>query len=340
MKIIEIDDPNWDIYIQKLPLEMQDIYFTQSYYKMCEFSEQGDAKMAVLEQGDEIIVYPFILREITGYQLDDTYYDIETGYGYGGPTGNIHNEALRERFETEFLAYCKEQRVVCEFVRFHPLLQNENAFTQDMQVLQNRKTVSVDLTLDLEDMQKNQLKLDKWQRVKKAKRNGLEIVFQKNFDVFRNVYEATMNKVSADTYYYFNDEYYNHLQNNNAIYCYVKYGEIIIASSVFMEYSNRLHHHLTGSLKEYLQFAPNHFILWESICYAKENGFTTLHLGGGRTNEDDDSLFKFKKGFSKQIHNFYIGKRVLNQEIYEQLINEWKQKTGREQTLFLQYRQE
>ena len=37
-----------------------------------------------------------------------------------------------------------------------------------------------------------------------------------------------------------------------------------------------------------------------------------------------DPLFKFKSGFSKENRKFYIGKKIHNQEIYDQIISIWE----------------
>ncbi|GAH37862.1 unnamed protein product, partial [marine sediment metagenome] len=43
----------------------------------------------------------------------------------------------------------------------------------------------------------------------------------------------------------------------------------------------------------------------------------------------NDSLFKFKKGFNKNgLLDFYVGRKINNEDIYEKLVKEWKIKNG------------
>ena len=54
--------------------------------------------------------------------------------------------------------------------------------------------------------------------------------------------------------------------------------------------------------------------------WGKENGYNVIHNGGGRTNSEEDSLYKFKKQFAQNTKfDFYIGKNIWNQDIYKKL---------------------
>ena len=44
-----------------------------------------------------------------------------------------------------------------------------------------------------------------------------------------------------------------------------------------------------------------------------------LHFGGGRTNDQNDSLLKFKKSFSNTLSEFYIGEKIHNEFLYNEL---------------------
>ena len=46
-------------------------------------------------------------------------------------------------------------------------------------------------------------------------------------------------------------------------------------------------------------------------------GVRHINFTGGRTSDEKDPLFKFKKRFSNDIKPFYIATRVLDQQIYD-----------------------
>ena len=59
----------------------------------------------------------------------------------------------------------------------------------------------------------------------------------------------------------------------------------------------------------------------EIIKYLKKNNFKFFCLGGGSKN--DDGIFKFKKKYSKNVIDFYIGTKVHNLEKYNYFTNMW-----------------
>ena len=105
------------------------------------------------------------------------------------------------------------------------------------------------------------------------------------------------------------------------------YGNKIIASSLIMRHSKYLHYHFSGALREYRKLQANNLLLYEVAKWGNENGYEKFHLGGGYESESD-SLYKFKKSFSKlEDNDFYIGKKIHNIELYNNLtaiVNETK----------------
>lgn len=338
IKILDTNCEEWNTYINKLPRNLIDIYYKREYYKIQEVNGDGIGKLFIYEEDDKLAIYPFLINEIKGYDLDNIYYDIETAYGYGGPIVSCNDESFRFNFESAFKNFCKENCIVAEFIRFNPLLNNQNIFKENVEVIKNRTTVYIDLNKSIDDIWSNEISSKNRNMIRKAEKSGLTIELEENIDTFKKIYETTMNKVNANDYYYFNDEYYEALKELNNVYISIKLDGIIIASAIFMNYKDFFHYHLAGSLKEYLKYSPNNLLLWAAIQYAKNNGFKIMHLGGGLTDDHDDNLFKFKKSFSKSKYDFYIGKRIHNKKIYNYLINEWEEKNDKSSKNLLRYK--
>ena len=66
--------------------------------------------------------------------------------------------------------------------------------------------------------------------------------------------------------------------------------------------------------------------MWYGIRRAKERWCKWFHFGGGTTGNDDDRLLHFKRNFSKELGDFWIGKRVHNQSVYDMVVEQWKNK--------------
>ena len=338
--IITADNPKWDEYIQKLPLDNQDIYFTSQYYLLEEKEGHGLPQLFVFtDDTDNLGIYPFLKRPINSHQINGHYYDIETAYGYGGPLVKNKDADFIEKFESAFLQYCQDENIIAEFVRFHPLIKNETIFKKRIQVLHNRKTVWLDLTPNIETIWMYQISTQNRNIIRKCQKNNLSIQINRDYEEFIKMYEETMDKVGADSFYFFGKEYYDFIRNNcNCTLLSVTDGKETIAAAIFMGYGNYFHYHLSGSKKDALRLSPNNLLLWEAIQYAQKHGYKKMHFGGGLSDSTEDNLFKFKSRFSKNYADFYIGKRIHNQEVYKILIDNWEAKHGERAQLFLQYR--
>lgn len=337
-KVLHTTDKEWDNYLQKLPSSKQDVYYTSAYYRTCEENGDGLAEMFIYEVGENLIIYPYLINEIKGYPLDMKYYDIETCYGYGGPIGNSNDDNIYIKFREVFKAYCKEKNIVCEFIRFHPLINNAMIKWQDIEVVHNRSTVTVDLTKSEEEIWKQEISSKNRNMIRKAIKNNLCVEVASNRETFIDIYKQTMSKVRAVDYYFFSDAYYDEIYKVPHVQLNIKKEDIIIASAIFMQYKEYLHYHLSGSRQEYLRYAPNSLLLWEAIKYGKQQGMKAFHLGGGLSDSLQDPLFKFKKEFSNNLTSFYIGKCILNKKVYNKLITEWERHHSQSSRLFLQYK--
>ena len=339
--VIDCENIKWDEYCKKMPIEKQDIYFTRQYYCMGQKVQGGNGKLFVYEdENGNIGLYPFIKREVICPENEKKYYDIETAYGYGGPIIKEEKPQFVRAFESAFLQYCQKESIIAEFVRFHPLLKNEHVFIDDIQAVHNRSTVWLDLDTDIENIWMNDISAQNRNTIRKGTKNGLRVVEQHDYSKFMELYIDTMRNVGADKFYYFEESYFDEMENSKEyILLEVKYESRTIAAAVFMGYGNYFHYHLAGSDKNFLKLAPNNVLLWEAIKYAKEHGYKKMHFGGGLTDSLDDSLFRFKQRFSSTYADFYIGKRIHNKEVYDSLIRSWEEKHGRKASLLLQYRE-
>lgn len=336
--ILHTEDEKWDYYVRLLPLELQDIYYFRKYHQL--YEKKGYmAELFVYIEGEDIGIYPYMKTEVNRPYLEKRYYDIETVYGYGGPLANNKTEGFIRRFEKEFDEYCETNDIVAEFVRFHPVIKNEHLFNE-INVIHNRKTVLLDVSKEVDDIWMNQVSTQNRNIIRKCYKNGLCVEQSTDYDEFKKIYEETMNKVGADDFYYFDTNYYKKMSVSSDFYLLgVKYDNKYIAMGIFMQCGEYFHYHLAGSRKEYLKLSPNNLLLWEAIKYANKNGSHYMHFGGGLTDSEEDSLFRFKSKYSKESLDFYIGKKIIKKDIYDLLIDEWEKLHQRKASILLQYKE-
>lgn len=168
--------------------------------------------------------------------------------------------------------------------------------------------------------------------IRKAINHGLTFIADYSFEYlkdFISIYNATMHRLEADSFYFFDQEYYVKLCNalrNKFFLGVVKKENEVISAAIFMHNSYYGQYHLAGSKREYSNLGANNFLLWNAALELKSLGVKLFHLGGGYNSHSDNSLYKFKKAFSNNEAEFYIGKWIFNQQKYDILKSEWEAK--------------
>jgi len=304
-----------------------DIYFEPNYARLYE-TEEDKAVEYKLECEYGVITNLFMKRPVH-IALDDgvQYYDIITPYGYGGPV--IHQAADKEQliasYMTDFREYVKQQNIVSEFVRFHPIVGNGVDFRSAYNSIYDRKTVGTNLTY--EDVITTEFSRQKRKDIRRILRNP-DIRFEVNehpdtLDDFEEVYYSTMDRDKADNYYYFGKEYFRNMLASfpeHIITGKVFLKDITIAMGIYFRYGKYLHAHLSGTISEYLEFSPAYILKYALALYGHEKGYEVIHYGGGTSSSPDNSLYKFKKDFGKNTDfDFYIAKMIWNQDVYRKL---------------------
>lgn len=315
----------WNKYLEKFKENQKDIYFSEEYVKLYE-SDHGKARCAVCQENNKIILMPYIRKEIDGY------FDFETAYGYGGPISNTDNQEWIDKALLEMEKLFERERYVCGFIRFHSLLNNVEICKNYMQVLFDRNTVAINTEESEKEIWLKQITSKNRNMIRKAEKNGLE--YKAEFDFaslakFIELYNATMTRLEAEDFYFFDDKYYQTFIDKfkgKAFLGTVKKDGELVCAALFMFSKNFGHYHLEGSNHDYSKLAANNLLLWKTACEFHKLGIKEFHLGGGYNSNPENTLLKFKKSFSSNIKDFYIGKWIFNQRKYDELKNTWMEK--------------
>lgn len=305
-----------------------DIYFDDNYGALYAGVENGEAIVRNFECEAGRIKHQFIIRKID-LPSGICYNDIVTPYGYGGPIIVGLNEGytkdqLVSLYEENFIEYARENNIVSEFVRFHPIFSNAEDFAKMYQPECIRHTLLTDLTYD--DPVQEQFSKGCRKNIRRALNSGVTFRVERapeNIDSFIEIYYSTMDRNKATDYYYFDEKYFADCLKNfreNLVYLEALYEGKTIAAGLYFIYGDIIHVHLSGTLAEYLHLSPAYILRYAITLWGKENGFSMIHHGGGRTNSEEDSLYLFKKQFAtKRELEFYVGRRIWNMDAYREL---------------------
>ena len=317
--IINIDNPVWDSIVRTF--DNYDVYYLSGYVKAFKIHGDGNPSLMYYKTDNLEAAYVFFLRETahTGW------YDAITPYGYGGTLfkGDTSTDCLTA-FHSEWLRFAKENNIVDNFVRFHPILDNAFHNRSLINVIDLGQTIAMDLTS--EDLIWSNISSKNRNMIRKAEKNGVSIHHGKGMellDIFIEIYNKTMEHDSASDYYYFKHDFYESIDrdlNDNYEIFYAVYDGKIVSMAIMIFANHRMHYHLSGSLFEYRFLAPSNLLLYKAALWGMENGMKTFHLGGG-VGSGRDNLYKFKEGFNRNgQHQFSIGKEIMDEEKYNELV--------------------
>ena len=356
IRVYTTKDKEWNAYVDAA--SAPDIYFRSEYSRIYEEKYTpavdalfgGEAQLFVMGDKKEFAAMPFLKRTIP----ETEFYDMASPYGYSGPlvkTAPENEKVLVKKFHEAFATYASENKIVTAFMRLNPVVKNY-LWEENGEKINN--TVVVDLAKDEQTLL---AEMDKKARtaMRKAQREGVVVSAvpwkkgQVRDDAARDLtllYTASMRKKNAGAHYFFPLHFFENTLNmlgEHAIVFIARHRDTPIGAAIFMYQYGNMHYHFSGIDPEYHLLYPTNLLLFEAVRCGRKNGCRVLHLGGGTTNSDNDSLFKFKASFARGRSEYYVKKIIFDKKKYDELTEKRKaelQKHGKEpkQAFFPAYR--
>ncbi len=344
LMLIPATSSGWCTYLERTKHD----FFHTAQYHLAETSRGGEALLAVYGKGDKFVAWPYILRDIDTHKprTNETFKDITSVYGYSGPIGyrcELGEPFLDCAWDAMIEAW-RAESVVSVFARCHPLLENHKLLPIHNDgggvvgpyetTCLHGKTVAIDLSRSQADL---------WNSYKRQLRQALHRMFQLGMAAtydpdwlylndFVRLYYGTMKRNHATPFYFFPNKYFLKLKEAlgpHGSLMVTRYEGQTIGAALLIEYSGFVNVHLLSSDERFAHLSVSKLIVHEAQAWAQRRGNRFLHLGGGRGNRDDDSLFRFKRLFSEDTYPFYTSRWILDQEMYKFLVNERRKKLER-----------
>ena len=295
----EVEPERWDDVLRAAGVT--DVYYSRGFVRAS--AALVDAEPVLLRHRD--VFFACLLRS------DPV--DVVTPYGYGGPVGGPQDE-----FPAAYEEWCARRGVVSSFAVFHPLLRNAGP---PFRCTPLAGTVAWDLRGAaglLEGMHKHHRRL-----VRRAQRAGYDVLVEprpSDLTEFAAVYAQTMRRAGASPFYFFPPPYWSELAAGvPLVRVDVRSRGELLASVLGMGEPPWLHFHLGGASDAARGTGASHLALYRLACWAREQGFETLHLGGG-VGGREDSLLEFKLRFAPEGRvGVAIGKAVHDLPAYLRL---------------------
>jgi hypothetical protein len=300
--LIEVEPGDWDALLARLGVD--DVYLRREYVESACAIEPGTP--TYLSEGE--VVFPCIVREFRGAL------DVTTPYGYGGPVAAAEDA---DSFYGAYRDWCRERGVVSTFVRFHPLYENQRYARIAVEPLGSTVAWRLQAGELFERMHSHHRRV-----VRKAQRAGLEVIVEEapSLDEFAALYERTMKRLEADSFYLFTPDYWESLRALSVLLVSVRHGDEQVASVLCFAAKPWLHYHLGASSDEGRRVGASHLVLYEAAAWARAQGYELFHLGGG-VGGRADSLFEFKSRFDPgAAREFAIGRAIHDETAYHDLV--------------------
>jgi hypothetical protein len=308
-----------------------DAYHLPDYSLLEATRLQGSAEAMVISHQDCLMFVPYLVRSC--YILFPTQQDIAntldviSPYGYPGilMSDGVGGDFIVQAWE--MLQEDLRSRGVCAaFFRLHPILSQELRLHLPAELLVHHgKTVSVDLQLSEAEIWAHTRKGHQ-STINKTKRLGFNhriVTANADFDAFLSVYKETMDRVSATDAYYFNEVYFEALLGlgDRLKLCLTELDGELAAACLFFESQGIVQMHLGGTKTSHMALSPFSGLIDYVRYWAKAQGHQYLHLGGGVGGSTEDSLFKFKSGFSRHQHDFHTLRCIIDPVRYQRLVD-------------------
>jgi hypothetical protein len=336
MQIKVFDQTNSSEYL-KLLTEFKldlDVFYQPGFLKVEAKNLKGNFEIFTVSDLDknQLFVYPYIKLPCHG--RFSNFVDVTSPYGYAGPF--CSNRDLFEFSENAFLEHMKQENVVSEFVRYHFIYNEEIFFEREISNELNRTVIVFTLKNEWDEIWKNHISMNNRNYVNRFEKDGFSLVLTqdiKELDDFITLYYQTMENAEASESFFFSKEYFYDLFQELSDRTYiakVMKDEIVYSSVLFFVSGSIVEPFLNGRNLNYLKL-PSSVPLYINLAkWAQNHNFEILNMGGGRTHASDDSLFQFKKRLSNQVRSFYIGKRIHNKKIYQDIIEDFIKENGQD----------
>jgi len=309
-----------------------DFYHTYDYHQLAK-SKNDTPILITYREGDCIIGLPVLLREI----YETGYYDITSVYGYTGPVmKNIDQNFINETFKKQLISFFTNNKIVSVFSRLHPFIAfQEKAINGLGEVLKLSKIVNIDLTKSLDEQKAVFSKTTKRYIKKTRKLCSVKIGgASSDINTFIDLYYENMDRVQAKKSYYFDKEYFEKFIGSedfetDVLFAIHEETSEIISAAMMVKSNNIIQYHISGTRNNYLDLTPIRVLIDEMRIRGTQQGYKYFNLGGG-LGSSEDSLFNFKASFSKDFKDFEIWKYIIDPEKYNQLVEQFSDKTKNE----------
>ena len=344
LEILTTNDANrWNETLKEIGV--YDFFHLAAFHKLAEMRGECSAVMPVYREGDYILAFPLLLRDIEIDGIATGLKDATSVPGLAGPVASARTPIdVIKRFHQEMQNFFEQNNIITVYSRLNPLLNQPELLEGYGEVVEVGVTQSIDLTPPPE-VQFARYRSDHRRTIRRLQSMGFtcEKVGIDYLDDFLRIYIDTMHRLNADRAYFYERSYFEFLfrEMGDVLHLFICKDDQENVTSVDLcsECNGIIQGHLAGTAAEYLPLAPSKLVYDAIRIWGNKIGANTFHLGGSLGGRKD-SLYEFKMGFGAQEHVYSTWRHIADQKSYDYLCDIAEQKAGKEQnaSYFPKYR--
>lgn len=327
----------WRTLVDALPPMRRDIHFLPEYGLIHKDAYQHEPLLAVLSHDQGFVIQPLVrrpLRELPflAGELDrDQFSDVANPYGFGGPVcNNLDPVPAREiyaRFAERLAKWFQSEGIASEFCCLHPFLvdHQRSMINGTIDASYEKDVVFIDLRGETDPA----ASLNRGNRANVHKASRAKVLVERvettpsNLALFDRLYRETMIRRKAEARWFVPETYFasccQRLSDRRASLFFARIGDLVECAYLLVHAFSTVYYHFAGTRATRPELKASNLTMLETARWARNAGFSRYHLGGGVTSGANDSLLRFKAGFSKDRARLYTYFQVRNGDIYKTL---------------------
>lgn len=330
------DAGRWKALVNALPLALRDIHFLPEYGLIYRESYGFRPSLAVFQNDEGFVIQPFVQRPLgelpflAGSGDGMNFADIANPYGFGGPVSSASDPAIAHKlyraFADRFSDWCDREGIASEFCVLHPLFaEHQRSMLRDTLEARHEKDVVV---VDLAHTNLTE-GLNRGQRsnVSRAQRGGVKVTkvdpTPENLSTFRELYLATMGRRQAAERWFVPERYFSDccrlLGPQRSSLFFGAVGDEVECAYLLIHDFETAYYFFAGSRGAFPEHKVTNLTMFETALWVQKAGYSRYFLGGGVTRDPDDSLLRFKAGFSELRAPLYTYFCVRDRAVYDEL---------------------
>ncbi len=305
-----------------------DIYMYPEYLAAEDAGTDGTIVLCRFDCAHGSVLHAMLVRPIGAADPKAMRFDAISPFEYGGPILSAPTGRSPQRLiaaaQAALSELCERLGVVSEFVRFNPVLGNHAGWRGHYKIRKSCDNVVVDLTSGTENIFANYSESQR-RNIRLARRDRISIETAtpspSACQAFLDIYRATMNRLGADTSYYFSEQYFETLfrMNSSFLGCYraISGAGEDLAALLVISAGNTAHSHLMGTSARGLKTKAGSLLYHEAILDLKTKGIEIFHLGGAAPSQT--GVMDFKARFSPMRRPYHVGTHIYDHDAYRAL---------------------